>query len=147
MRRIISSIIVIFFFAAGPAFAATPSDAVASVEAAWSSAFAKWDLDALASLYTDDATLFGTSPNLFVGKDDVKKYFQALPAGVFKSAVFSDQHLTVLSKTTIITSGYVTFTKDVNGQATPLPFRITLVLVKQGHQWKIVAHHASPKAG
>jgi uncharacterized protein (TIGR02246 family) len=144
ISRIFAVLAVGLVLAGSPALA-TPADDVAAVEAKWSSAFAKWDLDALAALYTKDALLFGTAPDLYAGQTGVKEYFAKLPTGVFKAATFSDQHVVRLSSGVITTAGFVTFTREVNGQTSQLPFRISLTLVRQGNAWKIASHHASPK--
>jgi uncharacterized protein (TIGR02246 family) len=124
---------------------AAPADDAAALEAKWSDAFAKWDLDALTGLYTKDALLFGTAPELYVGQDGVKTYFSKLPKGVFKSVAFSDQHVIRLTGSVIVAAGFVTFTREMNGQTSQVPLRITLTMVRQGKAWKIAAHHASPK--
>lgn len=142
--RVLGALALLCIATFAPAQAA-PADDAAALEAKWSDAFAKWDLDALAALYTKDALFFGTAPDLFVGQDGVKTYFSKLPKGVFKSAAFSDQHVIRLSAGVIVAAGSITFTREVNGQSSQLPFRITLTMVKQGKGWKIAAHHASPK--
>ena len=142
--RLIAAFALLGLVAVSPGWAA-PADDAAALQAKWSDAFAKWDIDALAGLYTKDALFFGSAPELFVGADGVKTYFSKLPKGVFKSATFSDQHVIRLSASAIVAAGLVTFTREVNGQTSQVPFRITLTLLRQGKAWKIAAHHASPK--
>ncbi len=127
-----------------PAHAA-PNDGAAALEAEWSDAFAKWDIDALASLYPKDALFFGSTPDLYIWQDGMKTYFSKLPKGVFKSATFSDQHFIRLAPNVILAAGFVSFTRETNGQSSQVPFRITLTLLRQGSVWKIAAHHVSPK--
>jgi uncharacterized protein (TIGR02246 family) len=144
IARLFAAMALLCLFAVSPGQAA-PADDAAAVEAKWADAFAKWDIDALAALYTKDALFFGSTPELFVGQDGVKAYFSKLPRGVFKAAAFSEQHVVRLSAGVIVAAGFVTFTRETNGQTAQVPFRITLTLLRQGKVWKIAAHHASPK--
>jgi uncharacterized protein (TIGR02246 family) len=142
--RLFAALALVCLVAVSPVYAA-PADDAAALEAKWADAFAKWDIDALAALYTKDALFFGPSPELYIGQDGVKTYFSKLPKGVFKSAAFSDQHVIRLTGSVIVAAGFVTFTREVNGQTSQVPFRITLTLLRQGKGWRIAAHHASPK--
>jgi uncharacterized protein (TIGR02246 family) len=142
--RLFAALALLCLVAVSPVRAAPAGDA-AALEAKWSDAFAKWDIDALATLYTKDALFFGSTPELYVGQEGVKTYFSKLPKGVFKSAVFSDQRVIRLTGSVIVAAGFVTFTREVNGQTSQVPFRITLTLLRLGKGWKIAAHHASPK--
>jgi uncharacterized protein (TIGR02246 family) len=144
MAKMLGALMLLCLLVSAPVLAA-PADDVAAVEAKWTEAFAKWDLDGLAALYTPDAYFFGSLPDLYRGPDGVKAYFSKLPKGVFKAAAFSDDHVTELSPDVIVTAGFVTFTREVNGQTSQLPFRISLTLVRQDGVWKIASHHASPK--
>jgi uncharacterized protein (TIGR02246 family) len=142
--RLLAAMALLCLVSVAPAHAA-PNDGAADLEAKWSDAFAKWDIDALAALYTKDALFFGSTPDLYIGQDGVKTYFSKLPTGVFKSATFSDQHFIRLAPNVILAAGFVTFTRETNGQTSQLPFRITLTLLRQGRVWRIASHHASPK--
>jgi len=142
--RLLGALALLCLVAIAPAQAA-PADDAAALEAKWGAPFAKWDLDALAALYTKDALFFGSTPDVFIVQDGVKTYFSKLPKGVFKSAALSDQHVIRPSSGVIVAAGFVTFAHEMNGQTSQLPFRITLTMVHQGRDWTIAAYHASPK--
>ena len=124
---------------------AGPAEDVAAVERSWSEAFARNDWGALAALYTEDATLYGTKPELSAGRDAVRAYYDGLPKGVFKGARFDAQVVRQVTADVLTASGPVTFEREVGGQKSELAFRITLVLVRQDGNWRIAAHHASPR--
>jgi len=146
MRKILLPMIVVAcFYCSVPALAATPSDTVASVESAWAAAFVKLDVDALASLYTEDATQFGSTAKLAIGRNEIRQYFDGLTKDAKWGVKFGEQHMTALSKTVIATSGFALFTKESAGNVTELPYRITFVLVRVGREWRIAVHHFSPK--
>jgi ketosteroid isomerase-like protein len=142
--RLLGALALLCLVAIAPAQAA-PADDAAALEAKWGAPFAKWDLDALAALYTKDALFFGSAPGLFIVQDGVKTYFSKLPKSVFKSAAFSDQHVIRLSSGIIVAAGFVTFAHEMNGQTSQLPFRITFPSVQQVMECTIAAYHASPK--
>jgi ketosteroid isomerase-like protein len=142
--RWLAAIVLLCLMAVSPARAA-PADDGAALEAKWSDALAKWDIDALAALYTKDALIIDSAPELYVGQDGVKTYFSKLPKGVFKLATFSDQHVIRLTGSVIVAAGFVTFTREANGQTSQVPFRITLTLLRVGKGWKLAAHHTASK--
>ncbi len=127
-----------------PLLAATPQDIVADVQRQWATDFGNLDADALASHYADDATLFGSKPILYVGREQITGYFRTMPSGL-KGVRFDDQRVSQLGEGIIATSGFATFFRDVKGTVTEFPYRITWVLVEGKHGWKITTHHFSPK--
>jgi uncharacterized protein (TIGR02246 family) len=139
MFKMIVAALVLGVSVAVPAMAGPKEDA-AAVTAKWEQAFNAWNIDALASLYTKDALFFGSTPDLYTGRDGVKAYFSKLPAGALK-AKMGEQHVVRVSANVIATAGFVDFTRE--GKV--VPFRLTLVLVKTGRHWLIAEHHASPK--
>jgi uncharacterized protein (TIGR02246 family) len=110
----------------------------------WSAAFGQRDWTALASLYTDDAQLFGGKPDLFTKRDGVLRYFEAMPAGAPMTATFGAQHVVHLAPGVIVSAGKIAF-RHAGALAEPRPYRITLVLAFQDGQWRIASHHASPE--
>jgi uncharacterized protein (TIGR02246 family) len=125
--------------AAGPV-----SQSVASLESAWSAEFARQDSDALAALYTPDATLFGSVPKLAVGRTEVRDYFAAVPKNAKWTATFGEQHEKSLSTDAIAVSGFIKFTRELDGKLAEFPYRFTFVLVRHDDQWQISVHHTSP---
>lgn len=115
----------------------------AHVQGAWAEAFAKRDVERLASLYTHDAAFYGSAPQLFLGREGVRRYFAALSPR-FKTARFGTASITVLAPTALAASGPVEFTTVEDGVHTVLPYRMTHVLRLLDGTWLIAAHHASP---
>jgi ketosteroid isomerase-like protein len=127
-----------------PLQAATPQAIVADLQKQWSVDFTNLDADALASHYSADATLFGSKPVLYVGREEITGYFRTMPSGL-KGVRFDDQHVSQLGEGIIATSGFATFFREINGTVTEFPYRITWVLVEGKDGWKISTHHFSPK--
>ena len=70
---------VMLAYAPGPSLAA-PADEVNVLIGRWAQAFNSNDAQALAKLYSQDATLLGTlSPTLAENSESVQKYFSFLP--------------------------------------------------------------------
>jgi uncharacterized protein (TIGR02246 family) len=120
------------------------SQPVASLESAWSAGFARQDSDALAALYSPDATLFGSVPKLAVGRNEVRDYFAAVPKNAKWTATFGEQHEKPLSKDEIAVSGFIKFTRELDGKLAEFPYRFTFVLIRHDDQWQISVHHTSP---
>ena len=106
----------------------------------WSRAFAARDIDAIVSLYSEDALLFGSTPDLFLGREGVRAYFAGLRADVALDD-FPRQDVHRSGPDTIIAAGYWRF--FFGGEARP--YRLTWTIVRSDGEWRIAAHHASPR--
>ena len=109
-------------------------------------AFVAGDLEATTTLFTPDASFWGTiSPELGTAPDVVRKYFAdnyAARAKVpLKGASITDSSALVLSDDTVLIAGRWQTERPT---ATSL-LRYTLVIHKQGGQWRIVHLHSSPR--
>lgn len=113
---------------------------VAWLQESWRRAFLARDANALAALYTKDALFFGSTPDLYLGRDGVRDYFATLRADVVLDA-FDTQQVVQASEDTIIAAGYWQFL--FGGEARP--YRLTWTIVRRDGQWLIAAHHASPR--
>ncbi|MCA0433471.1 MAG: nuclear transport factor 2 family protein [Proteobacteria bacterium] len=110
--------------------------------AQWIAAFNAHDLDAHMALYLEDATLFGAVDELQVGRAAIREYFKGRAPDV-KVRVYPMPRVTMLSPDIAVTAGHVDF---ADGD-TPVPYRMTWVLVKRGGSWRIAQHHGSPRRG
>lgn len=136
------------FFAAivmsisGPAFAG-PIEEVGAVFTQWKTAYDANDNVAVAKLYTEDAILHGTrSRTLTIGRDAIANYFKIV-VGTGNKVQFVEQQLRELGPTTVLAVGFNDFLRNKDGTLTPEPARFTMVLVKQGGEWRIAHHHSS----
>lgn len=109
--------------------------------AAWIEAFNSHDLDRHMSLYTEDAVLFGSVAELQIGRDTIRRYFSKRGPGVHVVS-YPMPLVRHLSDEIAITAGHVDF---ADGE-TPMPYRMTWVLVRQNGGWRIAQHHGSPRA-
>jgi uncharacterized protein (TIGR02246 family) len=111
-----------------------------SLRAAWIAAFNNRDLDTHASLYTEDATLFGSIPELVIGRRGVRDYFSRLGPNV-KVRTYMEPHTVQISPDVVATAAHVDFADGDN----PVPYRVTWMLVKRDGNWRIAQHHGSPR--
>ena len=108
----------------------------------WVDAFNSHDLDRHMQLYTTDATLFGSVDDLKVGRDALRSYFGARPAGMQVKS-YPMPWVTPLGLDVAVTAGHVDF---ADGEEL-FPYRMTWVLVRQDGNWYIAQHHGSPRRG
>jgi uncharacterized protein (TIGR02246 family) len=119
---------------------ATPT--VESLLTAWIEAFNSLDLDRHMALYTADATLFGSVDELQMGREAIRAYFGERPSTVRVKA-YPMPKVRDVAADVKITAGFVEF---ADGD-TPVPYRITWVLVRRDGNWLITQHHGSPRRG
>ncbi len=117
-------------------------DEIAALHAAWVRAFNSRDLDAHMALYAEDATLFGSVDALQHGRDGIRVYFAGRPPGVHVAA-YPMPAVQFVAPDVAVTTGHVEFADG----ATPMPYRMTWVLVRREGAWRIVHHHGSPRIG
>lgn len=121
-----------------------PKDIAYALQQRWAIAFSQQDWNQLASLYTQEAQLFGGKPELFTSRQGVLRYFEAIPPGVAIVAEFGAQNVIQIAPDVIVSAGDVIF-RSAGPASEPKSHRITLVLIERARQWRIASHHASPK--
>jgi uncharacterized protein (TIGR02246 family) len=110
--------------------------------AQWIAAFNAHDLDAHMALYNVDATLFGSVDELKIGRAAIRTYFGGRGPGVHVES-YPMPRVMMLSPDVAVTMGHVDFADG----ATPMPYRVTWVLVRKDGNWRIAQHHGSPRVG
>ena len=108
----------------------------------WIAAFNRHDLDAHMELYTEDATLFGAVDELQIGRAAIRAYFGGRGPQV-RVKSYPMPRVAMLGPDVAVTAGHVDFA-DGN---TPMPYRMTWVLVKRARNWRIAQHHGSRRLG
>ena len=117
---------------------------VSAIIAKWCAGFATLDAAALSSLYAKDAFFFGSNPKLYRGRDGVADYFNGLPRWRKPSAVFSDVQAAQSGPDLINMGATITF--DLAGERPDLIVKMSWVIIREDHDWKIVNHPASSQA-
>jgi uncharacterized protein (TIGR02246 family) len=116
---------------------------VSGIMAKWAENFSKFDADAQASLYSQNALFYGSKPVLYRGRDGVASYFNGLPKWRSRSAQFSDVVAVQAGPDVINVAGIANFVADEG--AINLSVKITWVIVREDGDWMIVSHHVSSK--
>jgi uncharacterized protein (TIGR02246 family) len=106
----------------------------------WIEVFDSHDLDAHAALYTEDAMLFGSVPELIIGRAAIRAYFGGRGPKVHV-AHYPFPRVTMIADDVAATAAHVDF---ADGDQ-PMPYRVTWMLVKRDGEWKIAQHHGSPR--
>ncbi len=106
----------------------------------WIEVFNSHDLDAHVALYTEDAMMFGAIPELVIGREAIKTYFGGRGPKVHV-AKYPFPRVVMLRDDVAATATHVDF---ADGD-TPMPYRLTWMLVKQDGNWRIAQHHGSPR--
>jgi uncharacterized protein (TIGR02246 family) len=106
----------------------------------WIDAFNSRALDRHMALYVEDATLFGSTDDLKIGREAIRRYFGARGPGV-RVKSYPMPRVAELGPDAAATAGFVEF---ADGD-TPSPYRMTWVLVRRGGDWRIAQHHGSPR--
>jgi uncharacterized protein (TIGR02246 family) len=120
------------------------NDIVAQMQRRWAEAFARADPDALAALYTEDALFFGSMPDLYLRRSGARRYFETLPKG-YEAAGFGETQTVEINPDLIVSASFVTFTGEREGKRFCLLYRMSWTLLRNGEEWQIASHHASPK--
>ena len=118
----------------------TPTPTIEGLLATWIEAFNKHDLDTHTELYTEDAFLFGSIPELVIGRQAIRTYFSKRGPGVHVRR-YPQPHIVYLSPHIAATAAHVDFA-DGN---TLMPYRVTWMLITQAGHWRIAQHHGSPR--
>lgn len=117
----------------------------AAVERAWAQKLAAGAPDAMIALYAPDALFFGSKARLYVGRSEIREYFDVIPPNYVRDARFAERRVVWLKNDVILTSAYVTFVIFAGGAEQALVYRISFTLVETDDGWKIAQHHASPR--
>jgi uncharacterized protein (TIGR02246 family) len=119
----------------------------AGVLAAWVAGFNAGDVDAIAGLYSPDATLFGTiSPALTTRPEDVRAYFAAVAKSRMQVKLVDAPTVTTIADMAVVLSGLYEFSGPrPDGQSFAMPARYSFVVANIDDQWRIVHQHSSPR--
>jgi uncharacterized protein (TIGR02246 family) len=123
-----------------------PKNAAYNVVAAWSAAFTAANVDAIAKLYTVDATMIGTFGTVVMTRpEQIRNYFDvALNKDRPRTATLNSSEAVVLDDNTVMIAGFDTVTSVKDGQPVSMKGRVTFVVAKRGADWMIVHLHRSP---
>jgi uncharacterized protein (TIGR02246 family) len=113
---------------------------IEALHATWIEVFNSRDLDRHAALYTEDAMMFGAIPDLVLGRAGIRGYFAGRGPGVHVRH-YPLPHIVQLAPDFAATAAHVEF---ADGE-TPMPYRVTWMLVRRGGNWRIAQHHGSPR--
>lgn len=124
-------------------------DSAASVvermEALWSGASLRDDVDSILALYTEDALFFGSLPRLFVGHQGIREYFGSVPLSAARGISFFDRQVRILNEAAIASAAYVDFDLALASGAARWRYGVSWTLIRRRGDWKIASHHASPR--
>lgn len=111
---------------------------------AWVAAFNGCDLAAVASLYDQDAVLWGTvSASVIATPAGIRQYFERVCSARMPAKVaLGEQNLRTYGDTAV-NAGTYTFTAFPEGQARAFPARYSFTYRKKDGQWLIIEHHSS----
>src|SRR3954463_11051511 len=118
-------------------------DIVSGIMTKWAESFSKFDADAQASLYSNNALFYGSKPVLYRGRDGVASYFNGLAKWSSREGTFADVVVVPAGDDVINMAAIANFVIDKG--ATNLSVKITWVIVREDGDWKIVSHHVSSK--
>jgi uncharacterized protein (TIGR02246 family) len=119
-------------------------DIVSGIMTKWAENFSKFDADAQASLYSNNALFYGSKPVLYRGRDGVASYFNGLAKWFSREVTFADVVVVSAGDDVINMAAIANFVIDKG--ATNLSVKITWVIVREDGDWKIVSHHVSSRS-
>ena len=119
----------------------------ASVLTTWVNEFNAGNVDAIASLYSPNATLFGTvSASLTTRPEDVRVYFAAVAKSRMQVKLADTPTVTTIADMAVVLSGLYEFSGPrPDGQSFVMPARYSFVVANIDGQWRIVHQHSSPQ--
>jgi len=118
-------------------------DIVSGIMSKWADIFSRFDADAQASLYSNNALFYGSKPTLYRGRDGVASYFNGLAKWNSRTVTFTDVVAVPVGADLINVAGVANFVIDEG--ATNLSVKITWVIVREDGDWKIISHHVSSR--
>jgi uncharacterized protein (TIGR02246 family) len=124
---------------------AAPVDEAVAVVERWAAAFTASDVDAIAALYADDATFFGTSSAApLTTNAAIRGYFErSLLNNRPRAAALDERLATEIAGGTVVVTGLDTVTSTRGGERVSTRGRVTFVLAKRAEAWRIVHFHRS----
>lgn len=116
-----------------------------SVAEQWAAAFSKGDLDALMSLYDEDALFWGTSSSqIRKGSSAIRQYYAQVLTGFPGIQVSLEQTSPRRYGDTGVNSGSFSMRRIASsGNVSVTSGRFSMVYVWRGGKWLIVDHHSS----
>jgi len=128
---------------------AAPSDdelAIQQVENRWQDAWNRHDMEALSSLFTDDADFVQVNGRRWIGPAEIKKNHALVHEMMFKDSVWTNLKLDIRFLKPDVAIAHQTWglrgDKNPDGTArTPREGLFTQVFIKRGRQWLITAAH------
>lgn len=119
--------------------------ALAEVEGQWTQAASRWNVDALASLYCEDALFFGGRPGHCIGRGAVREYFASYVGTIASGSIsLSELESVYVAQDCVLAQGFAQFAFRLEtGEITRSRLRGTLLLQKQNGAWNIRQHHVS----
>lgn len=123
---------------------ADDEQAIKQVEARWQDAWNRHDVDALAALFTEDASFVQVAGRRWDGPEDIRKNHALVHAMQFKESVWTNRDLDIRFLAPDIALIHQTWSMagDKNPDGTPRPPRdgiFTQVFVKRDGKWLITA--------
>ncbi len=111
----------------------------------WAAAFSKGDLDALMSLYDEDARLWGTSSSqLRKGTRAIREYYaQLLKAFPGTRVALGETSPRLFGEVGVDSGAYTLRRTASGGKVVVTTARFTMTYVKRGGKWLIVDQHSS----
>ena len=146
LYRLTLAAIVSAGFISPLAIAAQADDeqAIKLVEAGWQDAWNRHDMDALAALFTEDASFVQVAGRRWDGTAEIRKNHALLHAMQFKESVWTNRDLDIrfLAPDVALIHQTWSMAGDKNPDGTPRPPRdgiFTQVFVKRDGKWLITA--------
>ena len=142
-----TALVSLAIWLAGCQTVASPDSAKSEVglaTQAWAVAFNSCDANRAASLYDNEAVLWGTvAPAIIASHVGIRQYFErACSTSPQPKVALSEQVIRIYGDTAI-NSGTYTFTVFPGGQARQFPARYSFTYRRKAGQWLIVDHHSS----
>jgi len=111
----------------------------------WAAAFSKGDLDALMSLYDEDALMWGTSASrMRKGSSAIRQYYAQLLKAFPGIQVALEETSPRVYGDAGVNSGSYTMRRVLHdGRVNVTSARFTMIYVRRGGKWLIVDHHSS----
>jgi uncharacterized protein (TIGR02246 family) len=121
------------------------TELAADIEKRWSDFSLAGDIDGLLPMFTEDVVFFGSLPQMFLGREGVRKYLSSVSMSAARAVTFFDRQVRVLTPDVFTTSSLVFFDLELEGKMVRWRFGITWTVIRREGDWKIALHHASPR--
>jgi uncharacterized protein (TIGR02246 family) len=128
-----------------PPVVAAPPIEPPTVAEQWAAAFTKGDLDALMSLYDDDAQMWGTSSSqIRKGARAIRQYYaQLLKAFPGTRITLRETHPRLYGDAGVNSGSYTMRRVAADGKVVVTSARFTMAYVRRDGKWLIVDQHSS----